>query len=137
MSNVTLQIFKDEQLIEQKPLDELNGNIKATDDMAFRFTDSATEEIIQADYTLQNGEDLVVVIGQEELVIEDYFAVDNAGLINSAIPRLEGEQVLASEITATEAGAPSNVATNSTMGITPVLFGMKQICRLVRYLPSR
>ncbi len=126
MSTTTLQIFENKQLVNQIVLNGSGEYIAAADNMEFRLVDSVTKEPVAADYVVQTGEDLVVFIGQEEIILEDYFAVENATLTNTTVNNLGGEKILASEITAPEAGAATNVtssvtpniATNTTLNTT-------------------
>ncbi len=136
MNNVVLQVLKNKQLVKKLPIDKLDKPIVAESNMEFLFTDAETETPIKVDKLNRSGDDLIVTIKEDKVIIEDYFVsekvyINPANLSdNMVIEPLANNvtadgQLLASEISAGEAVAETTATTATTSGgVSPLLLGL-------------
>ncbi len=82
MRNLSLQVLRHGEIISDTPLQSLNNNIVARNNMEFRLFDSNSNKVVAPDYMDRCYDDLIVTTNREEIVIENYFSARNTHFID-------------------------------------------------------
>lgn len=122
---IIVKTIKNDQIISQDSLQQLNGQVVSPGNAQFQFVDSASGEVLIADKMDKQGDDLLVTVGDEKVLIQDYFTTPNQIITTDAVTAPTSNDWAATSTPSEPLQAETvSVPGGNSPGASPLLLGL-------------